>query len=32
MHLASVSKYLTAVGLVKALDAKGISYDAKIID
>ena len=32
MHVASVSKYLTAVGLVKALNAKGISYDAKIID
>jgi CubicO group peptidase (beta-lactamase class C family) len=31
MHLASVSKYLTAVGLVKALDSKGISYDTKII-
>ena len=30
MHVASVSKFLTAVGLVKALDAKGISYDAKI--
>jgi CubicO group peptidase (beta-lactamase class C family) len=32
MHLASVSKFLTAVGMVKTLDAKGISYDAKIID
>lgn len=31
MHVASVSKYLTAVGLVKLLDSKGISYDAKII-
>ena len=31
MHVASVSKYLTAVGLVKTLDSKGISYDAKII-
>lgn len=31
MHVASVSKYLTAVGLVKLLDRKGISYDAKII-
>ncbi|MEN9579362.1 MAG: hypothetical protein RJA70_2371 [Pseudomonadota bacterium] len=30
MHVASVSKYLTAVGLVKLLDDKGISYDAKI--
>src|SRR5262249_31070068 len=32
MHLASVSKLLTAIGTVKALDSKGISYDAKIID
>jgi len=32
MHVASVSKFLTAVGLVKALDTKGISYDAKIIN
>lgn len=32
MHLASVSKFLTAVGMVKTLDSKGISYDAKIID
>jgi len=32
MHLASVSKFLTAVGLVKCLIKKGISYDAKIID
>ena len=32
MHVASVSKFLTAVGLVKLLDEKGISYDAKIID
>lgn len=32
MHVASVSKYLTAIGLVKLLDAKGISYDAKIIN
>ncbi len=30
MHVASVSKYLTAVGLVKLLDSKNISYDAKI--
>jgi CubicO group peptidase (beta-lactamase class C family) len=30
MHVASVSKFLTAVGMVKALDSKGISYDAKI--
>lgn len=32
MHVASVSKFLTAVGLVKALDSKGIPYDAKIIN
>lgn len=32
MHVASVSKFLTAVALVKALDSKRISYDAKIID
>jgi CubicO group peptidase (beta-lactamase class C family) len=31
MHVASVSKFLTAVALVKALDAKGISYNSKII-
>jgi CubicO group peptidase (beta-lactamase class C family) len=30
MHVASVSKYLTAVGMVKVLDSKNISYDAKI--
>jgi CubicO group peptidase (beta-lactamase class C family) len=30
MHIASVSKLLTAIGLVKLLDSKGISYDAKI--
>lgn len=30
MHVASVSKFLTALGMVKTLDAKGISYDAKI--
>jgi len=30
MHIASVSKFLTAVGMVKALDSEGISYDAKI--
>jgi CubicO group peptidase (beta-lactamase class C family) len=29
-HIASVSKFLTAVGMVKALDSKGVSYDAKI--
>ena len=27
MHVASVSKFLTAVGLAKALKAEGISYD-----
>jgi len=32
MHVASVSKFLTAVGLVKVLEKKGISYDAKIIN
>jgi CubicO group peptidase (beta-lactamase class C family) len=32
MHVASVSKFLTAVGMVKTLDTEGISYDAKIID
>ncbi len=30
MHIASVSKLLTAVGMVKALDSQGISHDAKI--
>jgi CubicO group peptidase (beta-lactamase class C family) len=32
MHLASVSKFLTAVGTVKLLDSKSISYDTKIIN
>jgi CubicO group peptidase (beta-lactamase class C family) len=32
MHVGSVSKFLTAVGLVKLLDSKGISCDAKIAD
>ena len=32
MHMASVSKYLTAVGLVKSLVIKGISYDTHMID
>jgi CubicO group peptidase (beta-lactamase class C family) len=32
MHVASVSKFLTAVAMVKTLDSKGISYDAKIIN
>jgi CubicO group peptidase (beta-lactamase class C family) len=31
MHVASVSKFLTGVGMVKLLDAKGISYDTPII-
>ena len=30
MHVASVSKFLTAVGLVKVLKGKNISYDSKI--
>lgn len=30
MHVASVSKFFTAVGMVRALDGKGISHDAKI--
>jgi CubicO group peptidase (beta-lactamase class C family) len=30
MHVASVSKFLTAIGMVKALDSKGISYDTSI--
>ena len=30
MHVASVSKFLTSVAMVKVLDAKGISYDAPI--
>src|SRR5262245_8293300 len=30
MHLASVSKFLTAVGTVKLLDSKGIGYDTPI--
>jgi CubicO group peptidase (beta-lactamase class C family) len=32
MHIASVSKFLTAVGMVKCLNDAGISTDAKIID
>lgn len=32
MHVASVSKFLTAVGLVKVLESKNISYDAAIVD
>ena len=31
MHVASVSKYITALGMMKALKLKGISYDAKIV-
>jgi CubicO group peptidase (beta-lactamase class C family) len=31
MHVASVSKLLTAIGMVKALDSKNISYDTPII-
>ena len=30
MHVASVSKWLTAVAMVKVLDANGISYDTPI--
>ena len=32
MHLASVSKFLTAVGTVRLLDSKSLSYDTKIIN
>ncbi len=32
MHIASVSKMLTGIGMVKLLDDMGLSYDAKIID
>ena len=32
MHLASVSKFLTAVGMVDLLDTKGMSYDTPIIN
>lgn len=32
MHVASVSKLVTAIAMTKLLDAKGISYDAKIIN
>jgi len=32
MHVASVSKFITAVAMVKLLDSKGISLDAKIIN
>jgi CubicO group peptidase (beta-lactamase class C family) len=30
MHVASVSKFLTAVAMVKALDGKGLGYDTPI--
>src|SRR5262249_32302969 len=32
MHVASVSKFLTAVGMVRTLHKKGISPDARIVD
>ncbi len=32
MHIASVSKLMTAMGMIKALDMKGVSEDSKIID
>jgi CubicO group peptidase (beta-lactamase class C family) len=32
MHLASVSKFLTAVGTVRLLGSKNLSYDTKIIN
>lgn len=32
MHVASVSKLITAMAMTKLLDEKNISYDAKIID
>ena len=32
MHIASVSKMLTGIGVVKLLDEMGLSYDTKIID
>lgn len=32
MHVASVSKLITAIAMVKLLDEKGISLDAKIIN
>jgi len=32
MHIASVSKLITAIAMTKLLDAKNISYDAHIID
>ena len=32
MHIASISKLITAMAMTKALDDNGISYDAKIIN
>src|SRR5262245_60611438 len=32
MHIASVSKMLTGIGVVKLLDEMGLSYDTTIID
>lgn len=32
MHVASVSKYLTALGMMKALKLANLSYDTRIID
>ncbi len=32
MHIASVSKLITSIAMTKALDEKGISYDASIAD
>jgi CubicO group peptidase (beta-lactamase class C family) len=32
MHIASVSKLITGIGMARLLDEKGISFDAKIID
>ena len=32
MHLASVSKFLTAAGTVHLLDAKSVAYDTPIVN
>jgi CubicO group peptidase (beta-lactamase class C family) len=32
MHVASVSKFLTAVGTVRLLDSRNLSYDTKIVN
>lgn len=32
MHIASVSKLITAIAMAKALDERKLSYDAKIVD